>query len=126
MDYLQVILTILAYGFVFVGWMANFYLIGQWLGFRKRRYRFRVCKPFLAIGWGLWIIGGSIYPFAKAQNSNPFILFGVIIAVVGFGLTIFAAVRFWRRVAEESRTADIAETPEQRGVWPPAPQEGED
>ena len=106
-----------------VGFVANFYLFSQWLVFPKLRRRFRVCRPYLAMGWVLYLVGGSVLaPLGRAQHSDLLAGLGGLVAIIGIGLTVFASVRLLRANAAERRAAraDTA-VPSPEGTWPPPP-----
>lgn len=106
-----------------IGFTANFYLFSQWLVYPKLRRRFRVCRPFLAIGWVLYLVGGSVLmPVGRVQHSDILAGLGGLVAIIGIGLTVYASIRLLRANAAERRVArvDMAIlSPE--GTWPPPP-----
>lgn len=103
---------------------ANFYLAGQWLVYPKLRRRLRVCKPYLAIGWVLYIAGGSVLePMGRMQGAVGLQAVGGLIAFIGLGLIVYAAARLLRANAAERRAARaMAAVPVSDGeTWPPPP-----
>lgn len=108
---------------VAIGFAANFYLFSQWLVYPKQRRRFRVCKPFLAIGWFLYLLGGSILaPLGRVQGSALLQAVGSLSALLGMALTVSASIRLLRANAAErqaNRRAEIRPTAEE--TWPPPP-----
>ncbi|MGI4792132.1 MAG: hypothetical protein ACRYFS_25190 [Janthinobacterium lividum] len=119
----HVIATLFALILLIIWFAANFYLFCQWLVYPKLRRRFQVCKPYLLLGWLLYILGGSILkPLGKVQNSAPLDLSGSLIGFIGFGLTIYAAVRFFKANASARRESKATVTlPVAEGSWPPPP-----
>ena len=112
-----------------LGWVANFYLWGQWVVYPKQRRRFRVCKPYLAVGWVLWFVGGSVLqPLGRDQSSGVLRVLGGSLGLVGIALTIFAVLRLLRSNTAERRAARDAARQAVRaqamaGTWPPPPRE---
>lgn len=108
---------------VLVGFSANFYLFSQWLIYPKLRRRFQVCRPYLALGWILYILGGSVLrPLGRVQGSEILSGLGTLIALIGLWLTVYASIRLLRANAAErqaSRAASAASSME--GAWPPPP-----
>ena len=102
---------------------ANFYLLSQWLVYPKMRCRFQVCRPYLRIGWVLYFVGGAVIrQIGRAQQSYTLIQLGNLVAVIGLGLTTFAAIRLLRANAAErhaGKTTQVA--PSAEGIWPPPP-----
>ena len=107
----QIIATLFGLILLIIWLAANFYLFCQWLVYPKLRRRFQVCKPYLLIGWLLYILGGSVLkPLGKVQNSVPLNLSGSLIGFIGFGLTIYAAIRFFKANVLERREAKATVT----------------
>ena len=102
---------------------ANFYLFSQWLVHRTQRRRFRICQPYLWIGWALYIIGGAVLrQIGRAQQSYPLTQAGTLTALIGMGLTVYASVRLLRANAAGRRAARAAAAaPSPEGTWPPPP-----
>ena len=102
---------------------ANFYLFSQWLVYPKQRRRFQICKPYLLIGWILYVTGGAVIrQIGRVQNSDLLTGGGNVVAFIGLGLTVYAAIRLFRANAAERRAATLAATvPASEGVWPPPP-----
>ncbi len=109
-----------------VGFAANFYLFSQWLVYPKLRRRFHVCRPYLAIGWVLYLVGGSVLtPLGRTQRSDLLAGLGGLVAIIGIGLTVYAAIRLLRANAERrAAKAEIA-VPSPEGTWPPPPNKPE-
>jgi len=66
---------------------ANFYLLCQWLVYPiLRRRRFQVCKPYLLIGWVLYVLGSAVVrQIGRAQQSETLTNAGNLVAVIGWG-----------------------------------------
>ena len=83
---------------------ANFYLFSQWLVYSRLRRRFHICKPYLLLGWVLYIIGGAVIrQIGRVQHSDLLTEVGNLVAFIGLGLTVYAATRLLRANAAERR-----------------------
>ena len=102
---------------------ANFYLLCQWLVYPMHRRRFKVCRPYLMIGWVLYVFGGAVLrPIGRDQASLPLTQAGNLTALLGLGLTVYSAIRLLRANAAGRRAARLAEAvPPPEGTWPPPP-----
>ena len=102
---------------------ANFYLLSQWLVYPKLRRRFQVCRPYLRIGGVLYFVGGAVIrQIWRAQQSYTLTQIGNLVALIGLGLTVFAAIRLLRANAAERRAGKTAQvTLSTGGIWPPPP-----
>lgn len=119
---MQIIPLVIGYLFALIGWIASFYLWSQWLVYPKLRRRFRVCKPYPAVGWAMWLIGGSVLgPIGKLQHSDILRYIGTLIAIAGIGLIVFGCVRLLRANAAERNAARMLSSPPPEGTWPPPP-----
>lgn len=108
---------------VAIGFGANFYLLSQWLVYPKMRHRLRGGRPYVAAGWCLYLLGGSVLrPLGRAQHSEALTGLGTIAALIGLGLTLYAAVRLLRTNAAERRAQrDVGTALNLEGTWPPPP-----
>lgn len=119
----HVVATLFTLILLIIWFAANFYLFCQWLVYPKLRRRFQVCKPYLLIGWLLYILGGSVLKqLGQDQHSASLTSAGSLVGIIGFGLTIYAAVRFFKANALARRKAKVPVAfPVAEGSWPPPP-----
>ena len=114
----ELIAAVIAIIIVAICFGANFYLFSQWMVHPKQRRRFQVCKPYLLIGWVLNVIGGAVIrQIGRAQNSDLLTGVGRLVACLGLGLTVYAAIRLLRANAAERHISRVAAaTPASEGV----------
>lgn len=108
--------------------VPSIYLICQWLMRRKKRERFRVCRPYLAIGWALWLIQLLIVNWHSPitthyRNAAFYVISAMTTLSVGVALVNVAAIRLLLANAAERRAARLptAAPPPDGQVWPPPP-----